>query len=471
MAGVDVVVVGGGAAGCVVAARLAESGSRSVLLLEAGPDRRTQIPAALRDGWTIERESFEWGYVSAGEPPKPVRRKRVIGGTSWLTRFTPRGAPADYDGWAARGLHGWGWQDVLPYFVKLECDVDFGERQWHGDAGPMPSTRHLEHAFSEVTGGSVEALGACGFPWVEDQNEPGAVGAGRMPMNVRDGRRVTTADGYLAPEATPSNLTVRAGSLVDKVVFEGTTAVGVKLAEGAVLEAGWVVLCAGVYGSPTILLRSGIGRDGDLVDLPGVGENLGDHPSVYVDCGYGGPARAEPLLQVIATWHSEGRSTVETPDMMLWLGDPEGDLPAFEIGVVLLRPYSRGRVRLRSSNPVDSPVIELPNLADPADVTRLAEGYGRAIEVANHQALRGHCSGPAPSKPEELETYIRSELFSVPHTVGTCAMGSVVDASGNVFGVDRLTVADASIMPDVPSGFTHFPTIMIAERLAERVAA
>jgi choline dehydrogenase len=114
MTGVDVIVVGGGAAGCVVAARLAESGSPSVLLLEAGPDRRAEMPAALRDGWTIERESFEWGYVSAGEPPKPVRRKRVIGGTSWLTRFTPRGHPADFDGSAARGLDGWGWEGVLP---------------------------------------------------------------------------------------------------------------------------------------------------------------------------------------------------------------------------------------------------------------------------------------------------------------------------------------------------------------------
>jgi choline dehydrogenase-like flavoprotein len=471
MTGVDVIVVGGGAAGCVVAARLAESGSPSVLLLEAGPDRRAEMPAALRDGWTIERESFEWGYVSAGEPPKPVRRKRVIGGTSWLTRFTPRGHPADFDGWAARGLDGWGWDGVLPYFVKLECDFDFGEREWHGDKGPMPSTRHLEHVLTEVSSGSLDALAASGFPWIEDHNEPGAVGVGRMPMNVRDGRRVTTADAYLAPEATPSNLTIRPDSPVDQVVFEGTNAVGVRLADGTVLEAGWVVLCAGVYGSPTVLLRSGIGKDGELVDLPGVGENLGDHPSVYVDCGFEGAARAEPLLQVLATWHSEGRPHTESPDMMFWLGDPEGDPPAFEIGVLLLRPYSRGRVRLRSRDPLDPPVIELPNLADPADVGRLAEGYRRALEVANDDALRRHCTGPAPSEPDNLEALIRRELFSVPHTVGTCAMGSVVDALGNVFGVERLTVIDASIMPDVPSGFTHFPTIMIAERLSEQVAA
>jgi choline dehydrogenase-like flavoprotein len=153
---------------------------------------------------------------------------------------------------------------------------------------------------------------------------------------------------------------------------------------------------------------------------------------------------------------------------MLWLGDPEGDPPTFEIGIVLLRPLSRGTVRLRSANPLDAPSIQLPNLDEPADVARLAEGYRRALEVANDPALRRHCTGSAPSEPDDLEALIRRELFSVPHTVGTCAMGSVVDGSGNVLGVDGLSVADASIMPDVPSGFTQVPTIMIAERLAER---
>ena len=170
--GTDVVVVGGGAAGCVVSARLAEADSRSVLLLEAGPDRRGDMPFALRDGWTIEREMFDWGYVSAADPPKPVRRKRVLGGTSWLTRFTPRGAPADYDGWAARGLPSWGWEDVLPYFVKLEADVDFGDRPWHGDSGPIPSTRHLDLDFADVTNGCIDALDAAGFRWVDDTTNP-----------------------------------------------------------------------------------------------------------------------------------------------------------------------------------------------------------------------------------------------------------------------------------------------------------
>jgi choline dehydrogenase-like flavoprotein len=464
----DVAVVGGGTAGCVMAARLAASGSQSVLLLEAGPDRRADMPEALRDGWSIERETFDWGYRSTHGTPRPVRRKRVIGGTSWLTRFTPRGGPADYNGWAAVGVAGWGWDDVLPFFVKLERDVDFGDRPWHGDCGPIPSVRNLNVTFTEVTAGSVEALGSVGFDWVEDHNEPGAVGAGRMPMNVLEGRRVTTADAYLPLDGTPGNLTVRADSLVDRVVFDGTTATGVVLADGAVITAGHVVLSAGVYGSPTILLRSGIGPRGEVVDLSGVGRNLVDHPSVYLDCGYAGVGRSEPLLHVIATWHSQGRPEAETPDLMLWLSDPEGDPPEFGIEVVLLRPRSRGVVRLRSLDPLDAPLIELPDLADQSDVARLAEGYQRAVEVANSPALRRYSSGSAAREPDDLKAFVCRELSSVPHTVGTCAMGSVVDGSGNVFGVDALSVADASIMPDVPSGFTHIPTIMIAERLAEK---
>jgi choline dehydrogenase-like flavoprotein len=220
---------------------------------------------------------------------------------------------------------------------------------------------------------------------------------------------------------------------------------------------------------PAILLRSGIGPEGPLVRLPGVGANLVDHPSVYVDFGYEGVGRTAPALHTIATFHSSGRPSAEAPDLMFWLADPIEEDTEFGAEVVLLRPRSRGSVRLRSSDPSNPPLIELPNLDDPADIERLAEGYRRAVEVAKQPVLRRHCSGPAPTEPEDLEALIRSELFSVPHTVGTCAMGSVVDASGSVYGVERLSVIDASIMPDVPSGFTHIPTVMIAERLSEQI--
>jgi choline dehydrogenase len=406
----DVVVVGGGAAGCVVAARLAESGSRSVLLLEAGPDRRADPPADLRNGWTIETEPFDWGYESephAGSV-RPARRKKLLGGTSWLTRFTPRGSPADYDGWEALGNPGWSFGDVLPYFIRLEQDTDFGHESWHGDRGPIPSTRYLNLDYTDVAAAALDALAVTGFPAVEDHNRPGSVGVGRMPMNTRDGVRVTTADAYLPSGRTPPNLTIRGDAEVGSVVIERERAVGVRLLDGTVIEAGWVVLSAGTYGSPPILMRSGIGPAAHLrelgipvtLDLLGVGANLADHPEVVVDCGFAGTCRAAPVLHSIATFHSTGRSAHETPDLMLWLADPEEDA-SFVIEVVLLRPRSRGTVRLRSADPAAPPVIELPNLSDPSDAARLAEGYRRALEVANRPEVRRLCSGPAPVEPRE----------------------------------------------------------------------
>jgi choline dehydrogenase len=156
---------------------------------------------------------------------------------------------------------------------------------------------------------------------------------------------------------------------------------------------------------------------------------------------------------------------------MFWLADPTEEDTEFGAEVVLLRPHSRGSVRLRSHDPHDPPLIELPNLNDRSDLERLAEGYRRALDLAAQPVLRHRCAGPEPEEPEDLEALIRTELFSVPHTVGTCAMGSVVDASGSVFGIERLSVVDASIMPDVPSGFTHVPTVMIAERLSEHITS
>jgi choline dehydrogenase len=304
-----------------------------------------------------------------------------------------------------------------------------------------------------------------------------------MPMNTRDGVRVTTADAYLPPGRTPPNLTIRGGSEVGSVVFEEASAVGVRLLDGAVIEAGWVVLCAGTYGSPPLLMRSGVGPAAHLrelgipvtADLPGVGANLADHPEVVVDCGYTGACRSAPVLHSIATFHSAGRSTRETPDLMLWLADPEEDA-SFAIEVVLLRPRSRGTVRLRSAEAGDAPIIELPNLSHASDAERLAEGYRRALEVANRPEVRRLCNGRAPVEPQDLDELIQAEQYSIPHVVGTCAMGprpedgAVVDASGRVYGTERLSVVDASIMPDVPSGFTHVPTIMIAERLSEELA-
>lgn len=493
MAGTEeyhVIVVGGGAAGCVVAARLAETGSRSVLLLEAGPDLRASVPDALRDGWRLTPE-FDWDYASepdARGEVEDLRRGKLLGGTSWVTRFALRGSAADYDEWEALGNDGWGFEDVLPYFRRLEADADFGDRPWHGDAGPMPISRYLNLDLTEIGAAGLQAFEAVGFPLVEDHNQPGAVGAGRMPLSSRAGTRVTTADAYLPVDGTPPNLSIRADAQVAEVVFEETRARGVRLVDGTVIEGDWVVLSAGTYGSPPILMRSGVGPAEHLhslglpvrLDLAGVGANLADHAGVDIDCGYRGPARTAPIFHLLATFHSSGSSSDDAPDLMLWLSDPRGAPPIFELDIGLLRPRSRGSVRLRSPDPTDPPRIELPGLRDPVDVERLAEAYVRGLEVAQRPEIRRLCAdAPAPEARDGIEfrDWIRAASYSFPHVVGTCAMGprpengAVVDRSGRVHGTERLSVVDASVIPNAPSGFTHLPTIMLAERLSEEIAA
>jgi choline dehydrogenase len=479
----DVVVVGGGAAGCVMAARLAERRSTSVCLLEAGPDLRSATPPVLRDGWTIATGEFNWGYESepdARGETQTVTRTKALGGTSWMTRFAPRGAPADYDAWG----DGWHWDDVLPYFKKLEADLDFGAEAWHGDSGPMPVNRYFDREYSELGDAGLRALEASGFHEVDDHNQPRAVGVGRMPMSSAVDARVTTADAYLPPDGAPGNLEIRADAYVARVVLDRTRARGVELLDGSVIEAGHVVLAAGVFAGPPLLMRSGIGPADHLrelgievlADLPGVGANLADHPAVAIDPGYRGPASAS-AMHFIATFHAPRTPADAPPDLMFWWADPlEND---FELSVVLLKPRTRGLVRLRSANPADAPVIVLPALSERDDLERLAHAYRRGLEVVADPDIRKHCSEDAPADPgdDALFQRILDEHWSLPHVVGTCAMGvrpeagAVVDERGRVHGVEALTVADASIMPDVPSGFTHFPTIMIAERLSEQITS
>jgi choline dehydrogenase-like flavoprotein len=486
----DVVVVGGGAAGCVVAARLASSASRSVLLVEAGPDLRAATPDGLRDGWHLEREP-DWGLRSEPDERGEVAnlwRHKLLGGTSWATRFAVRGSPADYDNWARMGNVGWGFDDVVAFFNRLETDLDFGGQPWHGGSGPIPITRYRDLPLSDVGAAALAALDGVGFPFVDDHNRPGAVGAGPMPMSARGGQRVTTVDAYLPLGHTPPNLTIRAGVTVAEVVFEGARATGVRLLDGSIIEAGWTVLTAGAYASPTILMRSGIGPADDLavhgidvrVDLVGVGANLADHPAIDIECASRADGRTAPILHTIATFHSEHASRQGPPDLMLWLSDPvggPGEQAMFAIDAVLMKPESRGSVRLRSADPSAPPLIHLPALDVESDVERLAEAFLRAREVIHRPEVAALCERFPDDIHDliELRRSIRANRYSLPHVVGTCAMGpspdhgAVVDVDGSVHGTGRLSVVDASIMPEAPAGFPHIPTIMIAERLAERI--
>jgi choline dehydrogenase len=434
--GFDVVIVGGGAAGCVVARRLAERGDRSVLLLEAGPDLGAEPPPALRDGWGLPSGPtwpYDWGFESepdATGPTGKLRRGRLLGGTSWLTRFAVRGAAADFDAWAARGNPGWGFEDVLPTFRAIEADADFGDRPWHGDRGPIPINRYPGRERSEIHAAALLAFESVGFESVVDHNEPGAVGAGPMPMSTRDGRRVTALDAYLPSTVSLPSLTVRAEAPVASVVVEAGRATAVRLADGTEIRAGRIVLSAGVYGSPAILLRSGIGPAAQLgalgidarVDLPGVGENLADHPGVDLDSGWRGTAKAGPILHSIATFRSSMAPPLGAPDLMFWATDPEGDDPVFSLDPILLKPRSRGTVRLRSANPADSPRITLPGLREPADIDRLAEGYERGLELANRPEIRRLATEAPPSYPGSREAFrkrVAENAYSSPPVVGT----------------------------------------------------
>ena len=407
----------------------------------------------------------------------------MLGGTSWLTRFAARGAPADFDAWAAGGNPGWSFSEVLPTFRRVESDGDFGDNSWHGVDGPIPIARYPTLRRSDIHAAALEALSAMGFPTVMDHNAPGAVGVGPFPMSSRNGVRVTSVDAYLPVDEDRPGLSIRGDSPVATVDIDGGRVTGVRLADGSDVSADRVVLAAGTYASPSILLRSGIGPDdhlrplgiGTRIALPGVGANLADHPAIDLDTGWQGSATVGPVLHSMATFRSAGAPPDGAPDLMFWVSDPAGDAPGFYADPILLKPRSRGTVRLGLADPAAPPLITLPGVRDPVDLERMAEGYRIGVELANRPEIRRLATGTAPTvpgSPAEMRERLLENAYSIPHVVGTCRMGpspddgDVVDALGRVHGVDGLYVVDASIMPDAPSGFPHLITIMLAEHLS-----
>jgi choline dehydrogenase len=478
----DTLIVGGGSAGAALATRLSEDSNRNVVLLEAGRDvDRARVPADVADA-SCPTVAHDWGYAAETVDGRSVAvpRARLMGGCSSTNATAAlRGAPSDYDEWAALGNEGWAWADLLPFFCKLETDLDFADA-WHGQDGPIAIRRATPEQIREHQLATLDAALELGVQPVEDHNRPGAVGVGLLPRNERWGVRMSTALTYLEPARERPNLTLRAHALVDCVVVQDGRARGVRLAGGETLDADEVVVSAGAYNSPSILLRSGIGSATDLralgvdvvADLP-VGANLMEHPLVSVDYA----SRAAPGLdwfQTAITCRSDHAGS-DPYDLHLLPGGPVETEPGQLVFIVLvgvMRPQSRGSVSLRSLDPAAPPRIVLGGLREAKDVARMVEGVERARELVRTPPLSGLLVGDELRPgPGDLEAAVLREVGVYHHASGTCAMGSVVDNEGRVLGVEALRVVDASIMPTIPAANTNLPTIMLAERIAAMMTA
>ena len=516
----DYVIAGAGSAGCALAARLSEDPSVSVLLIEAGGGDRhpnVKIPAAFAKQFRSKRD---WNFATEPEPHCDGRslympRGKGLGGSSSMNAMLyVRGHPLDYEGWAANGAPGWGWEQIKPYFLRAE-DNARGASDDHAVGGPLRVED--ERSPRRLTGQFLESCAAAGIPRIADYNGPEQDGVALAQVTQRNGRRWSTADAYLRPALGRENLEVVSGAQVLGVEIDGGRAAGVRYRKGRrtrVARAGReTILAAGALGSPQLLLLSGIGPAAQLrehgigvvADLPGVGENLQDHPyltSVWDVPGGGSLADAEkpralleyllrrsgPLTSSVAEALAfvRSRAGLAQPDLQFHFapayfvdnGDGEYDGHAITMGPALVGPRSRGRLRLRSADPTDKPRIQTNSLAEAEDVAALVAGTRRAREIAAAEPFasvlgREIFPGPDVESDEDLAADLRRRVELLYHPVGTCKMGSdeaaVVDPELRVRGVEGLRVVDASIMPKIVSGNTNAPTIAIAERGADLI--
>ncbi|GBR52427.1 choline dehydrogenase [Neokomagataea thailandica NBRC 106555] len=521
----DYIIIGAGSAGCVVANRLTEDGSKTVLLLEAGPPNGSiilKMPAAL--GLPLMSKKYNWGFVSEPNPgllgnTSEQHRGKVLGGTSSINGMVfVRGHRKDFDHWAENGLPDWSYEHCLPYFKKME-NYQGGNSDYRGVSGPLNVQK--SKAEGPLYQAFLEAGQEFGLKFNRDPNAQEQEGVNIAQASIRNGKRESAATAFLAPALKRSNLTVCTGAHVKKIIFSGKTAIGViyrtKEEELISYAEKEIILSAGAFGSPHLLMLSGVGdhthlKEHDIktvVHLPGVGRNLQDHVSVAIQ--YMATKPVSPVKELSeygrywtgAKWaltkkglgasnyfevgaFFKGDNNVQYNNIQHEFFPLIGELyrgdihikNGFQYFTSILRPESRGHVSLKSGNPFDSPKIDMNFLSEQSDVDQLVGGIIKTREIIAQRAwdgLRGEETTPSGqvSTASDLERWVRGNAGTNYHAVGTCKMGSdalsVTNTNGEVRGVSHLRVVDASIMPSIVSGNTNAATIMIAEKISDLI--